>query len=421
VNKPRILVVDDEDHILLLLTHMLEQCDYDVVTATDGIEAYSAAVRVVPDLIVLDLMLPGMDGIDVCRRLRRNELFASTPILLVTARTDERSMLRGFEVGATDYVTKPFSLAVLRARVKAALHYRVGVRGVAHVSPADDAWLPGYRKVAEIARGSMGTVYRAVQTSLDREVAVKTLHRSLAEDPEYIRRFLVEARLAGSLSHPNVVGVIDAGESGGTYYIAMEFVEGSTVSRLLGESGRLEARRALLVAFQVALGLEHARRKGLIHRDVKPCNILVRDDGVAKLADLGLARSVIEQRLAGSPMDRVVGTPDYMSPEQITIENDIDARADVYALGATLFHMLTGRPPFADATTLDVLKRHLDAPRPLPSEHGAPVDANTDLVVTRAMAIDRGQRYHTPREFAADLKCLLQGKPPGWSSRSKPA
>ena len=271
----------------------------------------------------------------------------------------------------------------------------------------------GYRLVSKIAEGGMATVYRAVQTALDRVVAVKVLSEKYASDPSYIERFLREAKLAATLSHPNIVSAIDVGERGGKYYFVMEFVEGESVMDLIARTGALPERRALEIVLQVAGALEHARRKGLIHRDMKPANILMDREGTAKLADMGLARKVSapessRQTSAGI----IVGTPDYLSPEQARGEEDLDTRADIYSLGVTLFHMTTGRLPFEDKSPLTVIMKHLHEPAPRASDLNPAVSQGTTLILLKAMEKDRDLRYSTPAEMASDVEDVLRGEEP---------
>jgi len=198
----------------------------------------------------------------------------------------------------------------------------------------------GFEVLSRVGRGGMGTVYKARQVSMNRIVALKILPPSRAKNATYVQRFLREARSAAQLSHTNIVQAIDVGNADGYYYFAMEFVDGETVQALLEREGVLDERHALTIATAVAHALDHAHRHGIVHRDVKPGNIMIDLHGAVKLADLGLARSV-------EPIDTVtvdgvgVGTPHYIAPEQARGETDVDCRADIYSLGATLYHLLT--------------------------------------------------------------------------------
>ena len=207
--------------------------------------------------------------------------------------------------------------------------------------------IPGYESLGRIGQGAMGVVFKARQVSVDRLVAIKVLRDEAARDREYIERFRREARVAAKLSHNNIVGVIDAGEADGRHYFVMEYVEGTTVQDELDRGKAYDEKAALGIALAVARALEHAHERGLIHRDIKPANILLTRDGNIKLADLGLARMAADvQGTAGV----AAGTPYYISPEQARGQADVDIRTDIYSLGATLYHMVTGRVPYSGAT-----------------------------------------------------------------------
>jgi hypothetical protein len=212
----------------------------------------------------------------------------------------------------------------------------------------------------------MGVVYKARDTVLDRWVAVKTLLPALAGDPEARERFLREARAAAALSHPNLAQIHSIGEDGGVPYFAMEFIEGQTLAQKVERGGRLKPLEAIRLVRQVALGLQEAHRFQLVHRDIKPANLILGSDGTLKVTDFGLAKR------AGGPgsmqltaTGQTVGSPLYMSPEQGR-GMEADHRSDIYSLGATFFHLLTGRPPFQAASPMDVVMKHIREPAPSP-------------------------------------------------------
>ena len=206
--------------------------------------------------------------------------------------------------------------------------------------------ITGYEMIEKVGQGAMGTVFRARQISLDRIVALKILPPSLAKDQGFIDRFIKEARAAGRLNHPNIVQGIDVGQSGGYNFFAMEFIVGETVKEYMVREGAVSEKLTLSICADVAQALEHAHEHGLVHGDVKPDNIMVTKKNQAKLCDLGLARPIATDA-AGQRTDIVMGTPHYISPEQVRGQLDIDIRSDIYSLGATLYHMITRRTPFA--------------------------------------------------------------------------
>ncbi len=241
--------------------------------------------------------------------------------------------------------------------------------------------LGGCRVEGVIARGGMGVVYRAVQLDLQRPVALKVIAGDRAGDPEFRERFERESRMAAAIDHPNVVPVYAAGEDRGALYIVMRFVPGSDLHALIKRQGRLPAQRSAAIVAQVAAALDAAHAAGLVHRDVKPANVLLADDGEhAYLSDFGLMRA-LDPQVPLTDSGRWMGTVDFAAPEQLSGER-VDARSDVYSLGSVLFAALTGAPPFARATVPATLLAHLHDPPPRPSSSGAP--AHFDRVVARA-------------------------------------
>src|SRR5262245_11714971 len=257
----------------------------------------------------------------------------------------------------------------------------------------------------------MGVVYLAEDLRLGRKVALKLLTPALAEDEGFRERFLRESRLAASLDHQSIVPIYDAGESEGVLYIAMRYVEGSDLGALLRQEGTLEPARALAIVSQVASALDAAHARGLVHRDVKPGNILIADEPGADdgdhvyLSDFGLTKATGSgTRLTTT--GELVGTVDYVAPEQIE-GTGVDGRADVYALGCVFYECLTGEPPFRRDTDLAVLWAHMQSEAPRVSEHRADLPATIDPVVEKALAKSPDDRYGTGREFVAAARSAL--------------
>jgi YVTN family beta-propeller protein len=252
------------------------------------------------------------------------------------------------------------------------------------------AEVSGYRVDEMIGRGGMGEVYRAWDERLERNVALKILLPRLADDDAFRERLLRESRLAASLDHPNVVPVYDAGEADAHFFLAMRYVEGTDLRALLRREGALPAARALEIAAQVAGALDAAHERGLVHRDVKPSNVLIDERGHCYLADFGLTQLVASQ---GQALDQsLLGTLDYVAPEQIR-GSDVDRRADVYSLGCLLFECLTGEVPFARPSEVATLYAHLEDEPPRPSEHNPALPEAIDAVIATAIAKDPDNRY----------------------------
>jgi serine/threonine-protein kinase len=257
-----------------------------------------------------------------------------------------------------------------------------------------------YQVESRIARGGMATVYRALDVRLDRLVALKVMHQIYAEDDEFVARFIREARSAARLSHPNVVAVFDQGEDDGQVFLAMEYVQGRTLRDLLRERDHLQPQEALSILHPVLAALSAAHAAGLVHRDVKPENVLLADDGRVKVADFGLARAAATHTTTSATT--LIGTVAYLAPEQVT-RGVADARSDVYAAGIMLFEMLTGRPPYDGDTPISVAYRHAHETVPPPSEVVPGIPAPVDALVRRATARDPDARPTDAGAFLAEV------------------
>ena len=266
-----------------------------------------------------------------------------------------------------------------------------------------------YRVISRIARGGMATVYEALDTRLDRTVALKMMSTALAEDPGFVTRFRREARAAAQLSHPHVVGVFDQGEADGLPYLAMEYVQGRTLRDVLRDYGALSPEQALTVLDPVLEALSAAHDAGFVHRDVKPENILISDDGRVKVTDFGLARAVTTTTTATQGM--IIGTVAYLSPEHVE-HGDADARSDVYGSGICLFEMVTGQVPFAAENPITVAYQHVNADVPAPSSLRRTIPPDVDALVATATRRDPNLRYPDCRAFLADVRRVRRSLPP---------
>lgn len=272
--------------------------------------------------------------------------------------------------------------------------------------------IPGYKVLSKLGSGAMAVVYKARQLSLDRTVAVKILPKRYTEKTDYIERFFKEGRLAAKLNHNNIVQAIDVGEAGGLYYFVMEYVEGRTLHDDLSKGKVFSEKDALEVLIQLANALAHAHAHGMIHRDVKPKNIMINVEQVVKLADMGLARMTSDVEAAKSEKGKAFGTPYYIAPEQIRGEVNIDGRADIYSLGATFYHMVTGRVPFEASSPSEVMRMHLKEPLTPPDHINISLTAGTSEVIEVMMAKRRRDRYNSMEELLIDLKAIQEGRAP---------
>ncbi len=266
-----------------------------------------------------------------------------------------------------------------------------------------------YHVLSHLARGGMADVYQGRDTLLNRTVAIKVLHSQFSADEAFVKRFRREAQAAANLTHPSIVGIYDWGQAQGTYFIVMELVDGRSLRDVLKSEGALLPRRATEIAAETAAALSIAHQGGLVHRDVKPGNILLSKDGSVKVTDFGIARA-FDDSAELTRTGAVIGTATYFSPEQAQGAT-ADERSDVYALGVVLYEMLTGRPPFLGDSPMAVAFQHVSTEAPAPSTLNPDVAEDLDRVVAKALRKDPEARYQTAEEMRQDLLSVLAGAP----------
>ncbi|MCA9322835.1 MAG: serine/threonine protein kinase [Planctomycetes bacterium] len=336
-------------------------------------------------------------------RHAREELFWKIAVkngLLTTAQLDEARavQLRIEELGV---IAKPLSEIILeKEMISQANHDRIFAK-IANLATASR--IEGYRLFDKLGQGSMGTVFRARQLSLDREVAIKILAPFLQRNERFVTRFLKEAKILARLNHPNIVRCIDVGQSDGQYYLAMEFCDGPTVGEIIKRGGRMAEERATRVILQVARALEHAFESEVIHRDIKPDNIMIIPGGTAKLCDLGLVKDL---GTSGDTTDTgsALGTPNYISPEQARGDDHLDHRSDVYSLGATYYHMVTGVTPFENANPAVTMVAHINDIPPTPRDRCPDLTPETSRIITKMMRKHPDDRYQSATAIIRDLE-----------------
>jgi len=267
--------------------------------------------------------------------------------------------------------------------------------------------IAGYRILERVGRGGMGTVYRARQLSLGRDVAFKVLSPNLSWDQEFVKRFAAEVRAAARLVHPNIVQAFDVGQEGSIYFFTMEFMAGGSVEDKLEREGRIAPDRAVPILMDVARGLAYAESQGLVHRDIKPENLMLDEQGMAKIVDLGIACE-LKGKHQTDQKEGVFGSAHYIAPEQAAGE-PIDHRADLYGLGATAYHMLSGRTLFTGESQAEIMAKHIEED-PEPLEKVAPwVPRSLCRVVGKLLEKDPDARYGSARELITALEGLSAG------------
>jgi serine/threonine protein kinase len=265
-----------------------------------------------------------------------------------------------------------------------------------------------YEIVSHIATGGVAAVYRALDTDLGREVALKVLKPEWNEKPNILERFRREARHCAKLRHENVVSIYEFGEANGNYYLALEFIDGIDLHEYINRKGRLHPHKARVITIQAIRALDHLHKLGMVHRDIKPSNFLIaskKGRKIVKLADLGLARVVRDDEFRVTKAGFTVGTIDYMSPEQARDSGAVDIRSDIYSMGCTLYHMLAGEPPFSEGGLAERLYKHLEADPPDIREVNPAVPAGLSRILRKMLAKKPADRYQTPRKL---LRALLR-------------
>ena len=265
----------------------------------------------------------------------------------------------------------------------------------------------GYKITGRIGEGGMGEVYLAEQLNMHRRVALKVLHDKWVDDEEFRKRFLLEARAAGKLSHQNLIQVYDVGKYQGKYYFSMEYVDGVTVEDMITHEGELPVEKVIDVSLQVCQALKYLSEQGIVHRDIKPANIMITKEGICKLGDFGFIQTYYDAELMQE--GTTLGTPDYISPEQARGERNLDVRSDIYSLGASIYHMLAGKPLF-DGSCSQVMRDHIDTNPPDLTEIRKGISGELGRILDRMLAKDQADRYQSAEALIADLEMLKIGE-----------
>ena len=268
--------------------------------------------------------------------------------------------------------------------------------------------IPGYAILEKVGAGGMGSVYKAKQLSMDRIVALKVLNERYSNNAEFVDRFIREARAAGKLNHPNVIHVHDISRANGRHYFSMEFIDGPSVRELLKKEKRIDVNKAMDIVMQAAKALEFAHDNRIVHRDIKPDNLMLTREGIVKIADLGIAKTFEEGGISGVKDRGVLGTPHYMAPEQ-AMGKAIDHRADIYSLGATFYHMITGHTPFSGGTAQEILKAHVQTSLSPIQELNKDVPDPVCFVIERMMAKLPEKRYQNMSRLIEDIERIQSG------------
>ncbi len=485
----RILVVDDIEENRGVLQRRLQREGHTVVCAESGREALALAAEGGYDMVLLDVIMPDMDGYETLQQLKAKDQTRDIPVIMISALDELAMIVKCIERGAEDYLPKPFDPVLLRARISACLEKRelrdrerlfmhdvlrvvaaavevergsysagslteislradelgtlarvfdsmvAGIRdreerlrgqidrlreeiaGVSDEPVTSDASSPELLQPGStiasrfsiervIGRGGMGVVYLALDTELGERVAIKTLlPEHLTADETAMERFRNEIRLARRIAHRNIVRTHDFGKTDDIYYVTMEFVEGTTLRSVIDRRGTLGTTAMLAIAKQLAEALKCAHDEGIIHRDIKPQNLLLDATGTLKVMDFGVARLVQRTSNNLTQVGMVVGTPTYMSPEQLLDEN-VDARSDLYAAGVVLYECLIGRPPFEGKSPVALISKILSAAITPPHELRPDIPRHVSTLVMQLLAKDVSMRIQSAGALLHQLGTL---------------
>jgi serine/threonine protein kinase len=367
----KILVVEDETAIRNNVVSMLRMEGFDVVEASNGRSALAMAREHIPGLILSDVMMPELDGYGLLELLRADPLTATIPLIFLSARTDRADRRRGMNLGADDYLGKPFThgelLEAVSARIKrnqtfgkADTTSRAGVNLGTSAKVRPPVAVKGYRILRKIGSGGMSEVFLAVREADQRELALKVLDTGRDEDLALLHRFIQEYALLAQIDHPNVAKIYDQGIADAHAFLSMEYFAGGDIKRRI--SAGLTQHEVLGVTLQVALALVQIHALGIVHRDVKPDNLMLRQDGSVALIDFGIAKHA-DHALGHTMHGEIIGSPYYLSPEQASGQ-PVSAASDIYCLGVIFHEMLTGERPYAADRVEVLLAQHLFSPTP---------------------------------------------------------
>jgi CheY-like chemotaxis protein len=416
-----ILVVDDSPDNRELLMRRLEREGFTVIGTEEGRAALALVEKGGVSLILLDVMMPGMSGIEVLQAVREKHTAAELPVLMVTAKTQSDDVVEALSQGANDYITKPVDFPVAVARIRAQLRLRQPSRDEEVADPHDlraGLVLDGrYRLESKIGSGNFGTVFKARHMELDHTVAVKVLRTAAGTDPDAMARFRREGISACRVRHPNAVSILDSGLTArGVAYLVMELLAGYPLEEDMKGGHALPLARSLRIARAVCDALAAAHRAGIVHRDIKPGNVFLHQAGgqeVPKVLDFGIAKiagsAALQQKVTLDGW--IVGTPAYMAPERFGAD-EVTGEADVYSVGVMLFQMLTGQLPFeAAADPLAVAVQHKNARPPALRSLRPEAPAEAEEAIFAALAKEPRERP-TALEMSQRLAAVPAPVPP---------
>lgn len=421
----RILVADDSRELRTVLSAQLRKLGFDVQVAIDGVEALDKARSFKPHLVIMDIMMPKMDGLSATKKMRETPDLSHTPIILLSALGEEQDVVEGIEAGADEYLVKPFRQGELAAKVRILLRRssmssrkldETTVAGLEAQEETDalrrfketgqivSKDFAGFTIIDKLGQGGTATVYRAMEPVNLKPVALKIISPFAAVKEGFLKRLLRSNEISVRLVHPHIVRTFTMGEYQGVHFMVQELVEGQVLDHFIHMEIKLPEAKARRYLLHVAEALHYLEEKHLLHRDIKPGNIYVSQADVAKLGDFGLTR--LQDDTGQTAEGYLLGTPHYISPEQANGDKDLDIRSDMYSAGATFFHLLSGNAVFPGDNLQQVVLAHLTKDPPGLASQAPAVTPEFCSVIDKLVQRERDRRYRTAAELIDTLNKL---------------
>jgi serine/threonine protein kinase len=421
----RILVADDSRELRTVLSAQLRKLGFDVQIAIDGADAIEKAREFKPQLVIMDIMMPKMDGLTATKRFRESKDLSQTPIILLSTLGEEQDVVEGIEAGADEYLVKPFRQGELAAKVRILLRRssasarrldETTAQGLEAEEESDalrrfketgqivSKDFAGFTIIDKLGQGGTATVYRAMEPVNLKPVALKIISPFAAMKDGFIKRLVRSNEISVRLVHPHIVRTFTMGEYQGVHFMVQELVEGQPLDQHIHMEQRLPEAKARRYLLHVAEALHYLEEKNLLHRDIKPGNIYVNQADAAKLGDFGLAR--LQDDMLQTAEGYLLGTPHYISPEQANGDKELDIRSDMYSSGATFYHLVAGQPLFPGDNLQQVVLAHLTKDPPPLAEFAPQVSPATCEVIDRLVQRERDARYKSAAELIEVLNHL---------------
>ncbi|MBD3343860.1 MAG: protein kinase [Chitinivibrionales bacterium] len=399
-----VLVVDDEALIRQSVRDILEDDGFCVIEACNGEECCFLLDSHQVDLILMDIQMPGRNGMETFKEMIRARYKVET--IMISGHADITTAVDAIKSGVGDFLEKPFSVEQLRKSVQSAFKRRGENRNM-EISPNGQE--SSYEINDEIGRGGTATIYRAVQKDLDKVVALKMLHPHLTDPLSFGERFAREARILASMSHPHVIQVFDYGQISKSYYLAMEYVEGTSLGAYISRRRGVPRSVVALVGMDICRALEHAHAREIIHRDIKPENVLISRQGYCKLADFGIARWMQERGKNITDPDFVAGTAEFMSPEQVEGKK-VDHFTDIFSTGVLLYVMMTGYQPFTGENAASIMYSIVHKEPVPPAEMNPKTGSKMNRIINKCLRKKKEKRFRSAAHLSKALESTLTSK-----------